>query len=115
MESANNRQYIPREGRIQLMRAPSRSHTQSTGATRKDGLPTLSRMPEEIGRERRYCERCAAETEHIVYRVPKKVLVLYFKNHGKNVHATCKECAGSTILSGEDRERALKRTLSSER
>ncbi len=89
------------------MRASSRSYAASTGVTRKDGLPTLSRMPEEIGRERRYCERCAAETEHIIYRVPKKVLVLYFKNHDKNLHATCKECARSTVLSGEDRERAL--------
>ena len=107
MESANTRQYIPREGRIQTMRVPSRSYAASAGATRKDGLPTLNKMPEEIGRERRYCERCAAGTEHIIYRVPKKVLVLYFKNHDKNVHATCKECARSTILSGDERERAL--------
>lgn len=97
------------------MRAPSRSHTQSTSVTRKDGLPTLNKMPEEIGRERRYCERCAAETEHIIYRVPKKVLLLYFKNHDKNVHATCKECARSVILSGSERERALERSLGSER
>lgn len=97
------------------MRAPSRSHTQSTSVTRKDGLPTLNKMPEEIGRERRYCERCAAETEHIIYRVPKKVLLLYFKNHDKNVHATCKECARSVILSGFERERALERALGSER
>lgn len=96
------------------MRAPSRSHTQSTSVTRKDGLPTLSRMPEEIGRKNRHCERCAAETEHIIYRVPKKVLVLYFKNHDKNVHATCKECARSTVLTGSERERALERALNSE-
>lgn len=79
----------------------------SNGRGRWDRIPTLSRVPEEIGRESRHCERCAAETEHIIYKVPKKVVVLYFRNHEKNVHATCKQCARSTVLTGAEREQAL--------
>jgi hypothetical protein len=78
-------------------------------AIRRDGLPSLSRVPSELGREERYCERCDAATEHIIYRVPKKVIVVYVKNHENNVQATCKECARSVVLSGKDRERHLGR------
>lgn len=79
----------------------------SRQAIRRDGLPSLSRVPSELGREELYCERCAATTEHIVYRVPKKVVLVYVKNHENNVQATCKECARSVVLSGKDRERHL--------
>jgi len=39
--------------------------------------------------------------------VPKKVVLVYVKNHPENVHATCIKCARSTVLTGEERERAL--------
>ena len=29
------------------------------------------------------------------------------KNHPNNLHATCMGCAGSTVLTGEDRERVI--------
>ena len=74
---------------------------------RPERLPSLSRLPEELGREERFCERCETRTEHILYRVPKKVIMLYFKDHPENVHATCIRCARSTILIGEERTRAL--------
>jgi hypothetical protein len=32
---------------------------------------------------------------------------LYLKDHPENLHATCVQCAKSTILTGEDRERAF--------
>jgi len=67
----------------------------------------LSRLPRELGREERPCERCAESTEHILYRVPKKVVLLYIKEHSENLHATCVACAKSTVLTGEDRERVL--------
>jgi hypothetical protein len=70
-------------------------------------LPSLSRLPEEVGREERYCERCETPTEHILYRVPKKVVLVYIKDHPENLHATCIACARSVILTGEDRERVL--------
>ncbi len=70
-------------------------------------LPSLSRLPEEVGREERYCERCETPTEHILYRVPKKVVLVYIKDHPENLHATCIACARSEILTGEDRERVL--------
>lgn len=70
-------------------------------------LPSLSRIPDEMSRTERFCERCGAETEHIIYRVPKKVLFLYFKEHGENLHATCIACARSTVLTGEERERIM--------
>ena len=67
----------------------------------------MSRIPTELGREPRVCERCGRETEHILYRVPKKIAFFYLKDHAKNVHATCVGCARSTVLEGEERERAL--------
>lgn len=72
-------------------------------------LPSLSRIPDELGREERLCERCGGRTVHILYRVPKKVLIIYVRNHAENVHATCTGCAKSTVLTGEERARALER------
>jgi len=60
-----------------------------------------------VGREERHCERCETTTEHILYRVPKKIVFLYLKDHPENLHATCIGCAKSTILTGEERERVL--------
>jgi hypothetical protein len=74
---------------------------------RTDRIPSLSRLPKELGREERLCERCDAYTEHILYRVPKKLVLLYFKEHPENLHATCVACAKSTVLTGEERERTL--------
>jgi hypothetical protein len=72
-----------------------------------DRIPSLSRIPKELGREERFCERCEARTEHILYRVPKKVVLVYVKEHPENLHATCVVCARSTVLTGEERERVL--------
>lgn len=77
------------------------------GVFRTDRLPGLSRIPKELGREERLCEACGKTTTHILYRVPKKVVFVYVKDHPGNVHATCIGCARSEVLSGEDRERAL--------
>ena len=74
---------------------------------RTDRIPSLSRIPKELGREERFCERCGETSKHILYRVPKKVLLLYLKDHPENVHSTCIKCARSTVLTGEERERAL--------
>ena len=74
---------------------------------RTDRIPSLSRLPRELGREERLCERCGAHTEHILYRVPKKIVFLYLKEHPENLHATCVQCAKSTILTGEDRARVF--------
>lgn len=74
---------------------------------RTDRIPSLSRLPRELGREERPCERCGANTEHILYRVPKKIVFLYLKDHPENLHATCVQCAKSTILAGEERERVF--------
>ena len=74
---------------------------------RTDRIPSLSRIPRELGREERLCERCDVQTEHILYRVPKKIVLLYIKEHPENLHATCIVCAKSTILTGEERERTL--------
>ena len=74
---------------------------------RTDRVPSLSRIPKELGREERFCERCGARTEHILYRVPKKVVLVYVKEHPENLHATCVVCARSTVLTGEERERTL--------
>jgi hypothetical protein len=74
---------------------------------RTDRIPSLSRLPRELGREERLCERCGANTEHILYRVPKKMVFLYVKEHPENLHATCIACAKSTILTGEERERVF--------
>ena len=79
----------------------------SGGVFRADKLPSLSRLPMELGREERPCEPCGKTTTHILYRVPKKVVFVYVKDHPNNVHATCIECARSEVLTGEDRERAL--------
>ncbi|MEJ7813668.1 MAG: hypothetical protein WKF53_00700 [Rubrobacter sp.] len=70
-----------------------------------DRIPSLSRLPKELGREERHCGRCGGRTEHILYRVPKKVILLYVKDHSENLHATCVVCARSTILTGEERGR----------
>ncbi|MBA3702071.1 MAG: hypothetical protein M3Q62_05625 [Actinomycetota bacterium] len=70
-----------------------------------DRIPSLSRLPKELGREERHCGRCGGRTEHILYRVPKKVMLLYVKDHSENLHATCVVCARSTILTGEERGR----------
>ncbi len=72
-----------------------------------DRIPSLSRLPKELGREERACVRCDGRTEHILYRVPKKVVLLYIKEHPENLHATCVECARSTVLTGEERGRVL--------
>ncbi len=72
---------------------------------RTDRIPSLSRLPKELGREDRPCARCGERTEHIFYRVPKKVVLLYVKDHSENLHATCVVCARSTILTGEERGR----------
>ena len=74
---------------------------------RADRIPSLSRLPKELGREERGCERCGEHTEHILYRVPKKVVLLYVKEHSENLHATCVVCARSTVLTGEERGRIL--------
>jgi len=74
---------------------------------RTDRIPSLSRLPKELGRETRFCERCEAHTEHILYRVPKKMMLLYLKEHPENLHATCTVCAKSAVLTGEERERVL--------
>ena len=77
------------------------------GIFRTDRIPSLSRLPKELGREERPCERCDTTTVHILYRVPKKVVFLYLKEHPENLHATCIECAKSTVLTGEDRDRVF--------
>jgi hypothetical protein len=74
---------------------------------RTDRIPSLSRIPKELGREERFCGRCGSRSEHILYRVPKKVVLVYVKEHPENLHATCVVCARSTILTGEERERVL--------
>ncbi|HEX2183837.1 MAG TPA: hypothetical protein VHH10_16255 [Rubrobacteraceae bacterium] len=77
------------------------------GVFSTDRIPSLSRIPKELGREERLCERCGARTEHILYIVPKKVVLVYLKDHPENLHATCVACARSTVLGGEERERIL--------
>ena len=83
------------------------SNVSASSIFRPDRIPSLSRIPKELGREERLCERCGTQTEHILYRVPKKVVLVYVKEHPENLHATCVVCARSTILSGEERERIL--------
>jgi hypothetical protein len=77
------------------------------GVFRTDRIPGLSRIPTELGRERRFCDRCNAETQHILYQVPKKLVFIYIKDHPNNLHATCIECARSTVLFDEERERVF--------
>jgi hypothetical protein len=74
---------------------------------RTDRIPSLSRLPKELDREERVCARCGESTMHILYRVPKKVVLLYVKDHPENLHATCVVCARSTILTGDERDRVL--------
>ena len=71
-------------------------------------LPGTDSLPKELGREERPCERCGTRTTHILYEVPKRVALVYYRrNHDENLQATCLECARSTVLNGEDRERVL--------
>ncbi|WP_143533838.1 hypothetical protein [Rubrobacter radiotolerans] len=77
------------------------------GVFRTERIPSLSRIPKEVGREVRTCERCGVRGEHILYVVPKKVAFLYFRNHARNLHATCLSCAGSTLVTSPERERVL--------
>ncbi len=76
-------------------------------AFRPEKIPSLSRIPKELGREERRCEACQRRTEHILYEVPKKVAFLYFKDHKENLHATCVSCAKSVIIVGEEREKVF--------
>ena len=82
-------------------------YNSTVGVFRTDRIPSLSRIPSELGREQRPCDRCGHQTEHILYRVPKKLAFLYLKDHPNNLHATCVECARSTVLTGEERDRIL--------
>jgi ribosomal protein S27AE len=73
-----------------------------------DRIPSLSRIPKELHREERRCERCGEITEHILYLVPRRrAFLFYSRNHPENVHVTCTQCARSVILSGPEREEAL--------
>ena len=83
------------------------SNVSASNIFRPERIPSLSRIPKELGREERFCERCETRTEHILYRVPKKVVLVYVKEHPENLHATCVVCARSTILTGEERERVF--------
>jgi hypothetical protein len=83
------------------------SNVSSFSIFHPDRIPSLSRLPKELGREERFCERCGGRTEHILYRVPKKVVLLYVKDHPESLHATCVVCARSTVLTGEERGRVL--------
>ena len=78
-----------------------------TSVFRPRRLPSLSRLPKELGREERHRETRRKVSVHILYQVPKKVVFVYVKDHPENVHATCIECARSTVLTGAERERAL--------
>ena len=77
------------------------------GVFRTDRIPSLSRIPKELGRDERACDRCATHTQHIIYQVPKKLVFVYLKDHSESVQATCTECAGSTVLTGKEREKIL--------
>lgn len=71
-------------------------------------LPGTNSIPEELGRDERHCERCGEQTTHILYEVPKKVAFFYYvRKHDENLQATCLQCARSTVLTSEDRERVL--------
>lgn len=77
------------------------------GLFRTDRIPSLSRIPKELGREQRACNRCSGRTQHILYQVPKKLVFVYLKDHPDSLQATCMDCAGSTVLTGEEREKVL--------
>jgi hypothetical protein len=85
--------------------------THPASVSRSDRIPSLSPIPRELGREVRECEACGETGEHIVYLVPKKIAMVYVKQHRENVQATCTSCASSTVLRGEERDRALARRL----
>lgn len=70
-------------------------------------IPSLSRIPKELGREERLCEACGRRGEHILYEVPKRIAFLYFTEHKDNLHATCASCAKSVVVTGEERERVF--------
>lgn len=72
-------------------------------------LPSLNRLPTEIGREERTCEACGETSEQILYLVPKKIVFVYIKDYPENAHATCLRCAHSEVLTGDERDRALSR------
>lgn len=74
---------------------------------RPERIPGLSRIPKELLRRERFCERCGRETEHIVYRVPKRVLFLYVKEHAESLQESCAACARSAVIKGRDREEIL--------
>ncbi len=74
---------------------------------RTDRIPSLSKIPQELAREQRRCDRCDRETQHILYLVPKKLAFVYLKDHPENLHATCVDCAQSTVVTGEERDRVL--------
>jgi hypothetical protein len=95
-KSANGCKYIPVGVTIQHV-----------NVFRPQRLPSLNRLPTELGREERLCAGCDETTVHILYRVPKKVVLLYVQDHPENLHATCINCARSTVLTGEERERTL--------
>ena len=78
-----------------------------TSIFRTEKIPSLSRLPKELGREERFCDHCGNQGEHILYRVPKKMILVYVKDHRKNLHATCLSCAHSTVITGPERERVL--------
>jgi hypothetical protein len=84
-----------------------RGYNSNVSIFHPDRIPSLSRLPKELGREERLCGRCGGRTEHILYRVPKKVVLLYVKDHPESLHATCVVCARSTVLTGEERGRVL--------
>lgn len=67
----------------------------------------MSRLPTELDRKDRFCDHCGTQGEHIIYRVPKKVVLVYIKEHSNNLHATCLSCAMSTVITGPERERIL--------
>jgi hypothetical protein len=84
-----------------------KGYNSNVSVFRIDRIPSLSRLPKELGREERFCAGCGEVTVHILYRVPKKVILVYLKEHHENLHATCIGCARSTVLTGEERERTL--------
>lgn len=79
------------------------------GIFRPERIPSLSRIPKEVGRGERACERCGTTGENIYYIVPRKITFLYFRDHARNLHATCMSCAGSTLITGEERDRILEK------
>ncbi|QYJ17014.1 hypothetical protein Rxycam_02851 [Rubrobacter xylanophilus DSM 9941] len=74
---------------------------------RPERIPGLSRIPKELLRRERFCERCGRETEHIVYRVPKRVLFLYVKEHAESLQESCVTCARSAVIRDREREELL--------